>query len=114
MPVGWARYRRRMASGAALGLAGALVQACQARDRQPGAAAGGELARAQSVQLVTRGVPGSYSQELNRLVFSRFNTDLAGGPDLDGKHDNTGTYELWVAGPDGANEVCLSCRDVPG
>ncbi len=66
----------------------------------------------QSIEFITYGGAPVYSAALNKIAFHRFDPAIIGGPDLSGNNDNTGTFELWVADPDGSHEICLSCRDI--
>jgi len=66
------------------------------------------------IELVVEGGHGAYSERLDRLAFARFDPHVIGAPELSGKNDQTGTFQLWIADPDGANQRCLSCRQVPG
>ena len=66
------------------------------------------------IELVARGGHAAYSERLDKLAFSRFDPGVIGAPDLGGKNDGTGTFQLWIADPDGTNQRCLSCRQVAG
>src|SRR5262245_8204493 len=85
---------------------GAVVVGSEARPIEP-------AAPRPSVELVTAGLGTAYSSALDRIAFERFNPTIIGGPEFSGRNDHTGTFELWIADPDGRRERCLSCRDVP-
>jgi dipeptidyl aminopeptidase/acylaminoacyl peptidase len=97
-------------TGWTLLLAGALA-ACAGG---LGATAPSSAPRTRSVALVTRGGNVAYSAAQRKIAFSRFDTRVIGGPDASGRSDGTGTFQLFVAEPDGSRERCLSCADAPG
>jgi hypothetical protein len=66
------------------------------------------------VDFVTRGSNVAYSAALSKIAFSRFDPAVVGAPDLAGQSDGTGTFQLFVAEPDGRGERCLTCTDVAG
>jgi hypothetical protein len=70
--------------------------------------------RVRTIERVAAGGNVAYSAALGKIAFSRFDPRVVGGPDYSGRSDGTGTFQLFVAEPDGSRERCLSCADVPG
>lgn len=104
------RALRRSRTTVAL-LAAMALAACNAREE---ADAGVPPRRGVAVEFLTRGGNAAYSAALVKIALSRFDPAVVGAPSLQGQNDGTGTFQLWIAEPDGSRERCLSCADVPG
>jgi len=102
---------RARTRSAIIALIAGLVSGCPG-PRAPGPTLP-DSSRVKSIEFITYGGAPVYSAALNKIAFHRFDPKIIGGPELSGKNDNTGTFELWVADPDGSRATCISCRDVP-
>ena len=70
--------------------------------------------RVGDIRQITLGQGPAYSAARQQLAFVRYDATVIGEPDLHGRNDNTGTFQLCLSDPDGVNERCISCNTVPG